>query len=192
MIPITLNLEPVVKLTPEQFCRLCEANPEAKLEMTSLGELVVMSPTGGMSGYRNTKLTHRLENWSEEDGTGIVFDSSTMFKLPNGAFRSPDAAWILLDRWNQLSLEEQETFPPICPDFVIELRSKSDSLRSLQEKMQEYINNGVQLGFLLNPQGKQVEIYRQGCEKEVLNAPEKLSGETVLPGFILKLDQILQ
>ncbi|MCY7285129.1 MAG: Uma2 family endonuclease, partial [Cyanobacteria bacterium CAN_BIN43] len=146
MIPITLNLETLVKLTPEQFCRLCEANPEAKLEMTSLGELVVMSPTGGMSGNRNIKLTHRLEGWAEEDGTGIAFDSSTMFKLPNGAFRSPDVAWILLDRWNQLSLEEQETFPPICPDFVIELRSKSDSLRSLQEKMQEYINNGVQLG----------------------------------------------
>ena len=192
MIPITLNLETVVKLTPEQFCRLCEANPEAKLEMTSLGELVVMSPTGGMSGNRNIKLSYRLERWTEENGTGIAFDSSTMFKLPNGAFRSPDAAWILLDRWNQLSLEEQETFPPICTDFVIALRSKSDSLRSLQEKMQEYINNGVQLGFLLNPQGKQVEIYRQGCEKEVLNAPENLSGETVLPGFVLKLDQILQ
>ncbi len=191
MIPITLNLEPVVKLTPEQFCQLCESNPEAKLEMTSLGDLVVMSPTGGISGNRNAKLAYRLENWTEEDGTGIGFDSSTMFKLPNGAFRSPDAAWILLDRWNQLSLEEQETFPPICPDFVIELRSKSDSLRSLQDNMQEYINNGVQLGFLLNPQGKQVEIYRQGCEKDVLNAPTQVSGEAVLPGFVLKLDQIL-
>jgi Uma2 family endonuclease len=191
MIPITLNLEPVVKLTPEQFCRLCDSNPEAKLEMTSLGELVVMSPTGGMSGNRNIKLSSRLEGWTEKDGTGIAFDSSTMFKLPNGAFRSPAAAWILLDRWNQLSLEEQETFPPICPDFVIELRSKSDSLRSLQDKMQEYINNGVQLGFLLNPQEKQVEIYRQGGEKEVLNAPTELSGETVLPRFILRLNQIL-
>lgn len=191
MIPITLNLEPIVKLTPEQFYRLCESNPEAKLEMTSLGELVVTSPTGGMSGNRNTKLTYRLENWSEGDGTGIVFDSSTMFKLPNGAFRSPDAAWILLDRWNQLSPEEQDTSPPICPDFVIELRSKSDSLRSLQEKMQEYIDNGIRLGFLLNPQEKQVEIYRQGCEKDVLNAPMQLSGEDVSPGFLLKLDQIL-
>jgi Uma2 family endonuclease len=191
MIPITLNLEPVVKLTPEQFCRLCESNPEAKLEMTSLGELVVMSPTGGLSGNRNAKLANRLENWTEEDETGIAFDSSTMFKLPNGAFRSPDAAWILLDRWNQLSLEEQETFPPICPDFVIELRSKSDSLRSLQDKMQQYINNGVQLGFLLNPQEKQVEIYRHEGEKDVLNVPTQLSGEAVLPGFVLKLDQIL-
>ena len=191
MIPITLNLEPVVKLTPEQFYQICESNPEAKLEMTSLGELVVMSPTGGISGNHNIKLSYRLERWTEEDGTGIAFDSSTMFKLPNGAFRSPEAAWILLDCWNQLSLEEQEAFPPICPDFVIELRSKSDSLRSLQDKMQEYIDNGVQLGFLLNPQGKQVEIYRSGYEKDVLNAPTQLSGEAVLPGFILKLDQIL-
>lgn len=191
MIPITLNLEPIVKLTPEQFCRLCESNPEAKLEMTSLGELVVMSPTGGMSGNRNIKLSYRLERWTEEDGTGIAFDSSTMFKLPNGAFRSPDASWIPLDRWNQLSLEEQETFPPICPDFVIELRSKTDSLRSLQDKMQEYIDNGAQLGFLLNPQGKQVEIYRQGCEKDVLNAPTQLSGEALLPEFVLSLDNIL-
>lgn len=191
MIPITLNLKPVVKLTPEQFFQLCESNPETKLEMTSLGELVVMSPTGGMSGNRNIKLSYRLEKWTEADGTGIAFDSSTMFKLPNGAFRSPDAAWILLERWNQLSLEQQETFPPICPDFVIELRSKSDSLRSLQDKMQEYINNGIRLGFLLDPQGKQVEIYRQGREKDVLNAPTQLSGEAVLPGFILKLEQIL-
>ncbi|MBW4513681.1 MAG: Uma2 family endonuclease [Timaviella obliquedivisa GSE-PSE-MK23-08B] len=191
MIPITLNLESVVKLTPEQFCRLCESNPETKLEMTSVGELVVMSPTGGMSGNRNIKISHRVESWADADGTGVAFDSSTMFKLPNGAFRSPDAAWILLERWNQLSSEQQETFPPICPDFVIELRFKTDSLRSLQDKMQEYINNGVRLGFLLNPYGKQVEVYRQGCEKDVLDAPMQLSGETVLPGFVLKLAQIL-
>ncbi|NJR38227.1 MAG: Uma2 family endonuclease [Leptolyngbyaceae cyanobacterium CSU_1_4] len=191
MIPITLNLEPVVKLTSEQFCQLCQSNPEAKLEMTSLGELVVMSPTGGMSGNRNTKLTQRLGNWTDVDGTGIAFDSSTMFKLPSGAFRSPNAAWILLERWNQLAPEQQETFPPICPDFVIELRSKSDSLRSLQDKMQEYLSNGVRLGFLLDPQGNQVEIYRQGREKDVLKAPTQLSGEAVLPGFILNLEQIL-
>jgi Uma2 family endonuclease len=191
MSPVTLNLDPVVKLTPEKFFRLCESNPEAKLEMTSLGELVVMSPTGGMSGNRNVKLSHRLEGWAEVDGTGIAFDSSTMFKLPNGAFRSPDAAWVLLDRWNLLSEEDQETFPPIAPDFVIELRSKSDSLRSLQDKMEEYLSNGVRLGFLLNPQGKQVEIYRQGREEEVLNAPTELSGEDVLPGFVLRLENIL-
>jgi Uma2 family endonuclease len=191
MIPVTLNFEPILKLTPEQFSRLCESNPEAKLELTSLGELVVMSPTGGMSGNRNVKLSSRLETWAEEDGTGMAFDSSTMFKLPSGAFRSPDAAWVLLERWNLLSEEDQETFPPIAPDFVMELRSKSDSLRSLQDKMEEYLSNGVRLGFLLNPQGKQVEVYRQGREKEVLENPIELSGEDVLPGLVLRLENIL-
>jgi Uma2 family endonuclease len=191
MIPITLNLEPVVKLTHQEFYQLCAANPDAKLELTSSGELVVMSPTGGVSGNRNIKISHRLERWSEIDGTGISFDSSTMFKLPNGAFRSPDAAWISLARWNQLSLDEQESFPPICPDFVVELRSKTDTLKSIQDKMQEYLDNGTRLGFLLNPQGKQVEIYRQGQVKEVVNAPGDVSGEEVLIGFVLRLDGIL-
>jgi Uma2 family endonuclease len=191
MIPITLTLDPVVKLTHAEFYQLCEANPDAKLELTSFGELVIMSPTGGVSGNRNMTLTRRIGNWTEQDGTGIAFDSSTMFRLPNGALRSPDAAWILLERWNTLSPEEQETFPPICPDFVVELRSKTDTLKSLQDKMQEYINNGTRLGFLLNPQNKQVEIYRQGQAKEVLNAPSDISGEDVLVGFVLRLDDIL-
>jgi Uma2 family endonuclease len=191
MIPITLNLEPVVKLTHQEFYQLCVANPDAKLELTSSGELVVMSPTGGVSGNRNNKLTQRVGNWTDEDGTGIAFDSSTMFKLPNGAFRSPDAAWISLARWNQLSLDEQESFPPICPDFVVELRSKTDTLKSIQDKMQEYLDNGTRLGFLLNPQGKQVEIYRQVQVKEVVNAPGDVSGEAVLMGFVLRLDGIL-
>jgi Uma2 family endonuclease len=191
MIPITLNLEPVVKLTHQEFYQLCVANPDAKLELTSSGELVVMSPTGGVSGNRNIKISHRLERWSEIDGTGVSFDSSTMFKLPNGAFRSPDAVWISLARWNQVSLDEQESFPPICPDFVVELRSKTDTLKSIQDKMQEYLNNGTRLGFLLNPQGKQVEIYRQGQVKEVVNEPGDVSGEEVLMGFVLRLDGIL-
>jgi Uma2 family endonuclease len=191
MIPITLNLEPVVKLTHQEFYQLCVANPDAKLELTSSGELVVMSPTGGVSGNRNNKLTQRVGNWTDEDGTGIAFDSSTMFKLPNGAFRSPDAAWISLARWNQLSLDEQESFPPICPDFVVELRSKTHTLKSIQDKIQEYLDNGTRLVFLLNPQGKQVEIYRQGQVKEVVNAPGDVSGEEVLMGFVLRLDGIL-
>jgi Uma2 family endonuclease len=191
MIPITLTLDPVVKLTYAEFYKLCEANPDAKLELTSVGELVVMPPTGGVSGNRNTKLTYRLEAWTEVDKTGIAFDSSTMFRLPNGAMRSPDASWILLERWNALSLEEQESFPPICPDFVVELRSKTDTLKSIQDKMEEYISNGARLGFLLNPQGKQVEVYRSGQSKQVLNAPLEVSGEGVLKGFVLRLDRIL-
>jgi Uma2 family endonuclease len=181
----------MTKLTIEEFCWLCESNPEAKLELTRSGELMVLLPSGGMDGNRNVKLVQQLEHWSVVDGTGISFDSSTMFKLPSGAFRSPDAAWVLLERWNQVSEEEQESFPPIAPDFVMELRSKSDSLRSLQDKMEEYISNGVRLGFLLNPQGKQVEIYRQGREKEVLDAPIEVSGGEVLPGFVLRLEGIL-
>jgi len=122
---------------------------------------------------------------------GEAFDSSTMFQLPNGAYRSPDASWILLEKWEALSVKEREIFPPICPDFVVELRSPSDSLRAIQNKMQEYIDNGAHLGWLLDPQGEQVEIYRQGQEKEVLSSPTSLSGEDVLPGFILNLNQIL-
>jgi Uma2 family endonuclease len=121
----------------------------------------------------------------------LAFDSSTLFILPNKARRSPDAAWILLERWDALTPEERETFPPICPDFVVELRSASDSLRSIQDKMQEYLNNGARLGWLINSKGQQAEIYRQGQEKELVQAPTNLSGEQVLPGFVLDLKGIL-
>ncbi|PSF35992.1 hypothetical protein C7H19_14705 [Aphanothece hegewaldii CCALA 016] len=150
MTTITLTLKPLIQLTEHQFYQLCLANPETKLELNSKGELVIMPPTGGTSGNRNIKLSTRLENWTETNQNGIAFDSSTMFRLLNGALRSPDAAWISLERWNSLSTEEQEEFPPICPDFVVELRSASDSLKSLQEKMQEYIENGTRLGWLIN------------------------------------------
>jgi len=150
-----------------------------------------MPPTGGETGNRNAKLTIRLGNWAEADGTGITFDSSTGFKLPNGANRSPDAAWILLTRWETLTPEQRCRFPPIAPDFVIELRSDTDSLTTTQSKMEEYIDNGVRLGWLLNPQDQQVEIYRQGQDKEVLSNPISLSGEEVLPGFVLELRGIL-
>jgi Uma2 family endonuclease len=191
MTAVTLTLKPLLQLTPEQFYALCQANPDAKLERTATGELVVMSPTGGESGSRNRKLTQRLGNWSDQDGTGEAFDSSTMFQLPNGAFRSPDAAWVALSRWNALTPEERRTFPPLCPDFVVELRSDSDSLSSLQAKMQEYMANGARLGWLLDPQGQRVEIYRQGQAKQVLAAPTQLSGEAVLPEFVLNLQGIL-
>lgn len=190
MTAVTLNLDPLVQLTDDAFYALCRANPEVKFERTAQGKLIVMPPTGGETGDRNRRLTQRLGNWTDEDGTGIAFDSSTMFGLPNGAYRSPDAAWILLERWEALTPEEREAFPP-CPDFIIELRSVSDSLSSVQNKMQEYMDNGARLGWLIDPKGKQVEIYRQGQEKEVLQAPTSLSGEDVLPGFVLQLNQIL-
>lgn len=175
MTAVTLNLELLVSLTDDAFYALCRANPEVEFERTSIGELIVMSPTGGESGSQNRRLTQRLGNWTDADGTGEAFDSSTMFQLPNGAYRSPDAAWISLERWQLLSAEERQAFPPICPDFVVELRSLGDNLKAVQNKMQEYMENGVRLGWLINPKGQQVEIYRSDEEKEILQAPTTLS-----------------
>lgn len=186
-----LKLEPIIYLSSEQFTSICHANPEAKLELTARGELVIMSPTGGESGIRNLKISALLYLWTEKDGTGVAFDSSTMFRLPNKAFRSPDGAWIQLSRWNTLTDEEKRTFPPISPDFVIELRSPSDSPKELREKMQEYIDNGVQLGWLIDPIAKQVEIYRRNCAPETLSNPKQIEEKDVLPGFILSLNSIL-
>ena len=191
MTALTLNLDAIVQLTDDAFYALCRANPEVKFERTGVGKLIVMPPTGGETGSRNSKLNQRLANWAEADGTGITFDSSTGFKLPNGADRSPDAAWILLTRWEALTPEQRRRFPPIAPDFVVELCSDTDSLTVTQSKMQEYIDNGVRLGWLLNPQYQQVEIYRRGQDKEVLSAPTSLSSEGVLPGFVLDLRGIL-
>ena len=191
MTSVIVQLNPILQLTDQKFSEVCRANPEVKFERTSFGELIVMPPTGGESGSQNRRLTQRLGNWTDEDSTGEAFDSSTMFQLPNGAYRSPDAAWVSLLRWQALTPEERKVFPPICPDFVVELRSPTDSLKAVQNKMQEYLDNGLRLGWLINPKDQQVEIYRQGQEKEVLLAPTSLSGEQLLPGFVLKLKGIL-
>jgi len=191
MTALTLNLDAIVQLTDDAFYTLCRANPEIQFERTAKGELIIMPPTGGETGNRNAKLTARLELWAEADGSGLTFDSSTCFRLPNGANRSPDAAWILFARWEVLTPEQRRRFPPIAPEFVVELRSDSDSLLATQAKMQEYTDNGVTLGWLLDPQTQKVEIYRQGQGKEVMSSPSSLSGEDVLPGFVLNLNQIL-
>ncbi|MEA5450216.1 Uma2 family endonuclease [Leptolyngbya sp. CCNP1308] len=191
MTAITISLDPVGALTEEAFYQLCRANPDVKFERSAQGELIIMSPTGGESGRRNADITIDLGIWNRQTQLGYTFDSSTCFKLPNGAERSPDAAWVERSRWEALSPEQREKFPPIVPDFVIELRSASDSLPQLQAKMQEYQANGVRLGWLLNPQGQQVEIYRLGQAVETQQAPQMLSGESVLPNFVLKLAQIL-
>ena len=190
MNSITINLNSVIKLDEDQFYELCQSNPDVKFERNAKGELIIMSPTGGLTGKYNADIVTDLNLWNRQKKSGIVFDSSTGFKLPNGADRSPDAAWISLKRWNQLSLKQQEKFVPLCPDFVIELRSSSDRLKTLQEKMDEYRNNGTLLGWLINPKDKQVEIYRQGQPKEVLNQPSSLSGEDILPDFVLNLESI--
>ncbi len=190
MTGFVLNMPPVAKLTDEQFYQLCQANRDLRFERNETGDLIIMSPTGGETSNRNGRLIQQLFNWSDRDNTGIAFDSSGGFKLPNNADRSPDAAWIPLDKWNALTLEQKQKFLPLCPDFIIELRSPTDSLKTLQDKMQEYIANGTRLGWLINPQDKQVEIYRKNQEVAVLNSPNNLSGESVLPGFILNLELI--
>jgi len=182
------------KVTPEQFEQLASAEQTARMELTQDGELIVMSPTGGTAGRKNSRLTQQIRNWADQNRTGEVFDSSTVFVLPNGARKSPDVSWLKLDRWNQLTEAQQDGFPPLAPDFVIELVRPSDiknqRYEDLQLKMQEYIDNGVQLGWLIEPSAKTVEIYRMGKQVEILNSPQTLSGEDILPGFILDLSQI--
>ncbi|MBD2323605.1 MULTISPECIES: Uma2 family endonuclease [Desertifilum] len=183
---ITLNLD-TVGFSDEQFYQLCQANPNWQLERTAKGELTIMPPVGGVSGNREADLNGLLWLWNRQTQLGRVFSSSTIFRLPNGGDRSPDVAWVTNQRWDALTPEEQEKFPPICPDFVIELRSRTDSLSQLQEKMQEYLASGLRLGWLINPQAQQVEIYRPQQPVEVVQLPAVLSGEAVLLGFSLEL-----
>jgi Uma2 family endonuclease len=178
------------KLTEKQFVRLCQENPDLQLELTAQGELVIMPPTSLESGWRNSRLTRRLDTWTEEDGTGIMFDSSTLFTLPNGAKRSPDASWLRRERWDALPKKEREGFGLICPDFVVELRSPTDRLKDLREKMQEYITNGARLGWLIDPLEKRVYIYRPDRNVEILDDPAILSGESVLPEFVLHVREL--
>jgi Uma2 family endonuclease len=186
----TLNFSQVCHLTDEQFYQLCRKNPDIKLERNAQGEIIIMPPTGGETGKRNAKLISRFVIWNEQTKLGEVFDSSTCFKLPNGADRSPDVSWIKQERWDALTPEEKEKFPPLAPDFVLELMSPSDRLSETQEKMQEYIKQGVKLGWLINRKDRQGEIYRPRRDVEVLDSPTTLSGEDVLPGFVLDLQSI--
>lgn len=190
MTTLTISLNSVVELTDEQFYQLCQANQDLRFERSPTGELVITSPAGSETGNRNAGITAQLWMWNELTNLGLVFDSSTGFKLSNGANRSPDAAWVRLERWTALTLEQQQRFAPICPDFVIELMSPSDNLLAVQLKMQEYLENGMQLGWLINRETQTVEIYRPRHPAELLNQPENLSGEDVLPDFSLKLAKV--
>ena len=187
-LPITLDLK-TVHLTDEQFYQLCVTNPEIQVELTAKGDLILMPPVGGYSGSREMRLGGELYLWNRETKLGEVFSSSTVFRLPNGGNRSPDAAWVEQSRWEALTPEQRQKFPPIAPDFVIELRSNTDSLSTLQDKMQEYLNSGVRLGWLFNPQDQQVEIYRLEQPTVVHSLPCTLSGEDVLPGFTLSVNR---
>jgi Uma2 family endonuclease len=187
MTAYTINFEPICKMTDEQFYQLCRKNSEIKFERNAKGEIIIMSPTGGETGNQNIETAGDFVIWNRQEKLGKLFDSSTCFKLPNGANRSPDISWIKQERWDALTTEEKIKFPPIAPDFVLELMSPTDSLSETQAKMQEYMENGVKLGWLINPKTRRVEIYRQGKPVEVLEFPTELLGEDVLPGFVLNL-----
>ncbi|MEG4116973.1 Uma2 family endonuclease [Microcoleus sp. N9_B4] len=190
MTAITLNLNSLIKLTSEQFYQLCEENPDLKLERNANGELIVMPPTGGETGKRNLTAGAQLWTWNEQTELGEAFDSSTGFTLPNKADRSPDASWVEKSRWEALTPQQREKFIPLCPDFAVEILSPTDSLKKTQEKMQEYMENGCRLGWLINRKKREVEVYRPGQNVEVLQSPLTLSGENVLPGFVLNLQKI--
>jgi Uma2 family endonuclease len=183
---LTLNLN----LTDDQFLELCQNNRDLRFERTASGELIIMPPTGSNTGNRNFDIAVELGIWNKKTKLGKGFDSSTGFKLPNGKDVSPDVAWVKKERWESLTLEQKEKFAPIAPDFVIELRSPSDSLKTLQEKMQEYIENGVKLAWLIDRKQQKVYIYRPNQNIEELDHPATLNGEDILPGFILELHEI--
>jgi Uma2 family endonuclease len=196
-IPIPEDTEALIlrpglrPFSDKEFLDFCARYPDLRIEMNREGEMMIMLPVVSDGGRRNFNLTGRFFAWVETDGSGVGFDSSTGFTLPNGAKRAPDASWIRKDRWNALSEEQRNDFAPICPDFVVELRSKSDRVRTLQEKMEEYIENGAQLGWLIDPLEKRVHIYRRDISAEVLDDPASISGDSLLKGFVLDLKGII-
>ena len=189
-IMITLDLRPDLQLTDQAFEQLCRSNPDLRLERTAQGELIAIAPSGSETGYYNSDISGQLWQWNRKLQRGITFDSSAGFTLPNGAIRSPDAAWIEKSRWEAIPTQQRRKFAPICPDFVIELKSPSDDLSLLQRKLEEYIDNGVRLGWLIDPENRQVFCYRPQQSVEILNNPRNLSGGDVLVGFILDLQVV--
>jgi Uma2 family endonuclease len=187
---LVVKMPATVQMNDEQFFDFCQINRDLRIERTKTGEVIIMPPTGSETGNRNGDIFGQLWVWAKKDKTGITFDSSAGFTLSSGQTLSPDAAWIKLERWNALSPEEREKFAPICPDFVVELRSPSDSLKSLKEKMQEYIQEGVKLGLLIDRKPRKVYIYRPDVPEEYLDRPTTVSGEPVLPGFLLDMTEI--
>jgi Uma2 family endonuclease len=180
----------LTSVTPEQFEQLCREHTELRLELTSTGELIVMTGTGSETGARNANLTSQLVVWTKKDATGICFDSSTTFALPNGARRSPDASWVKRERWDSLTKRQKEGFAPICPEFVVELRSPTDRLTHVRNKIVEYLENGASLGWLIDPFERRVYVYQPDHEVVILQNPETVSGEPVLPGFTLNVTEL--
>ena len=190
MPPVVLRLAPVMEMSDEQFFELCQLNRDLRIERTSQGDLVIMPPTGGETGRMNFELAGLFSRWVHNDGTGVGFDSSTGFTLPNGATRSPDLSWVRRSRWEALTPPQRAVFAPLCPDFVVELRSPSDALETVQAKMHEYLDNGAQLGWLIDPIERQVYVYRPQTPVECLDNPQTLSGDPVLLSFVLELGNV--
>jgi len=187
---IVLQMSPVISMSEDSLFDFCQLNSHLRIERSSTGELIIMSPAGSETGNRNAKLMQQLANWTDRDGTGIEFDSSAGFILPNGSTRSPDASWIKLTKWNTLSDRQKTKFAPICPDFVVEIRSPSDGLKPLQDKMIEYIENGSSLGWLIDRKNRQVYIYCPNQGVQCLDNPTTVSGDSLLIGFSLDLTKI--
>jgi Uma2 family endonuclease len=185
--PVVLQTRPVLNMDDEQFFEFCQLNRDWRIERTAAGELIIMPPTGWKTGNYNLRVGAALLTWADQDGAGVAIDSSTGFQLPNGATRSPDAAWVRRARLAALTEQQKEKFLPLCPDFVVELRSPSDALATLQDKMQEYLDNGAQLGFLIDPLERRVYVYRPGATVQCLDDPATISGDPELPGFVLDL-----
>lgn len=197
--PATYEFSPVIELDfgkllkkpdDDEFFEFCQRNKSMRIEMDKNGEITIMAPTGSETGKRNFELTVKFGIWVERDGTGVGFDSSTGFRLPNGAKRSPDLSWMTLEKWNAIPAAKRKKFAPVCPDFVVELRSQTDSLRKLKNKMREYINNGASLGWLIDADERKIYVYRQNAEVETLVNPSEISGEPFLKGFTLNLKEI--
>ena len=190
MNALTISLDSVLDISDEQFFQICQKNSDLRFERNAQGDITIMAPAGSETGMRNSDLNADIVIWNRRKKLGVTFDSSAGFKLPNGADRSPDSSWILKERWEALTPEQRSRFAPICPDFVMELMSPSDSLKTTQAKMQEYQENGARLGWLINRKDRQVEVYRIGQPVEILKSPTTLSGEDVLPDFVLDLASI--
>jgi Uma2 family endonuclease len=190
ILPMVLQMLPNMIMTDDQFFDFCQLNRHFRIERNQIGDLFIMSPTGSETEERNFNLIVQLGIWTKQDGTGVGFGSSGGFTLPNGAVRSPDAAWIKRTKWEIIPADKRKKFAPICPEFVVELRSENDSLSTLKEKMQEYIDNGTQLAWLIDRKQRKVFIYRPNCGVEELDNPQTLTGEDILPGFVLDLSEI--
>ena len=189
--PVVVHFEPSkLRMNDEEFFEFCQLNPELRIERTSGGDIIVMAPTGGKTGRRNARLIVAFGSWAEKDGRGQFFDSSTEFILPNGAGRAPDLSWIRNERWLALSEKQLEQFPPLCPNFVVELRAPTDRLEALRTKLQEYVANGAELGWLIDPLERMVHIFRPGLDPEALENPLQVSGEPLLKGFVLDVQAL--